>query len=179
MSAADHRNGDRLELGVVRCYRDLLKAMRAQVANLNINYATLDDLAGYTSTYSTKILAELPARHFTPQSLDAYLGALCIDLIAVHNPEKFAKLQEKYGNKLEQRQSPSLKPKRMRGNTVVIRFSQRRLKNMQRKGGRNSRKYLTPEAASELGKRASMARWHASESVEVGNAPHREAGPHG
>lgn len=163
MSAAT--TSERRELGTIRSYSDLLAAFRAQVANLNINYAMLDELAGYTSTYSTKVLAADPARHFSADLFNAYLEALCIDLVAYHNPKKHEKLREKFKHKLVERETLPAK----HSAAVVVKFSRRYLHRIAKKGGHNSRKYMSEEQATALARKASLARWHASESVALNN----------
>jgi hypothetical protein len=96
-------------------YDSLLAACRAQVARLGINYQILDIAAGFTDGYSTKLLAHSEysttggrrtKRHFSPQSFDAYVEALGVDLVMVENPEKVARLKAFCANKYLSREGP-------------------------------------------------------------------------
>jgi hypothetical protein len=89
-------------LARVQSYDDLLAACRQRVKALGVNYTIIDDLAGYGTGYLAKLLLHTDRnasgkrrtrRGFTPQSLDAYLAALGLDLVAVENPERVARLR--------------------------------------------------------------------------------------
>jgi hypothetical protein len=49
-------------------------AFRTRVAELGIPYETIDALAGWTSTYASKLLAEDPIKFMGPMSLDAMMA---------------------------------------------------------------------------------------------------------
>ena len=68
---------------------------------LNINYEILDQWAGFGIGYTSKLFAlseyssnggRRSKRHFVPESFDAYMEALGLELVAVENPDKVAKL---------------------------------------------------------------------------------------
>ena len=96
-------------------YETLLATCRAQVARLGINYEILDQVAGFGDGYSTKLFAHSEysinggrrsKRHFSPQSFDAYMEALGLDLVAVENPDKVARLKSFCENKYLAREGP-------------------------------------------------------------------------
>ena len=79
-------------IATISSYDDLLAACRRQVARLGLNYQILDQVAGYGDGYATKLLAHSEysttggrrtKRHFSPQSFDAYLAALGLELVAI------------------------------------------------------------------------------------------------
>jgi hypothetical protein len=85
------------------------------------------------------------------QSLGAVLGVGQCKLILV--PDE--KAEALYGPRLEKRNE-----RLVRGGTVHFQFSRRHMRKIQRTGGSNSRKYMSSEQASELGRRAAMVRWN-------------------
>ena len=102
-------------IATIQSYDDLLAACRRQVARLGINYQILDIAAGFGDGYSTKLFAlseysskggRRSKRHFSPESFDAYVEALGVDLVMVENPEKVAKLRSFCENKYLAREGP-------------------------------------------------------------------------
>ena len=81
----------------------MLAACRAQVQRLKLNYSILDQVAGFTDGYTSKLFAaseyssngwssvETPLQ---PEWFDAYVEALGVDLVMVENPEKVAETQK-------------------------------------------------------------------------------------
>jgi hypothetical protein len=65
-------------IAVVSDYLSLIAAFRARVAELGISYATLDELAGWTNSYATKVLGEEPQRHMGVMAFDAIAGATAV-----------------------------------------------------------------------------------------------------
>jgi hypothetical protein len=63
-------------LAVVRSYYDLIDALRKRVLDLGTDYEEVDRVAGYTDTYTSKLLAPRPSRNFGEVSLGSMLGAL-------------------------------------------------------------------------------------------------------
>lgn len=147
---------DERRIAIVQSASDLRAAMRAQVGSLNLTYAVLDQIAGYTDTYSTKMLAECAQRHFSEESFDAYLGALCIDLIAVHSPEKESRLRALLKKKLiADRERPMPAPGTHE--VLTFRISRRKLRRMARLGGKKRAEKMTPKQRSKSARKAAMA----------------------
>jgi hypothetical protein len=82
-------------VAVVSDYLSLIAAFRTRVAELGINYETLDALAGWTDTYSTKLLAEEPLKTFGPLSFDAMTGATAVQFLMVENPTQLERIKRR------------------------------------------------------------------------------------
>jgi hypothetical protein len=134
-------------------YSGFVDALRARVAELQVSGQTIDQIAGLPSGYTQKILGPKGVRKVGAKSLTDLCGALAIRLLMVEDKEALARI----ANRLERRDA-----KMVRGGTVHIELSRRFLRKIQRKGGKNSRKNMTPEEASELGRRAALVRWGSS-----------------
>ena len=102
-------------VATIQSYDDLLAACRRQVAALGINYTILDQVAGFTDGYSSKLLAHSEhcstggrrtKRHFSPESFDAYMAALGLKLVAVEDPDKVARLKSFCESKFLFREGP-------------------------------------------------------------------------
>jgi hypothetical protein len=96
------------QLATISSYEDLLALMRSRVPELGLNYAILAARTGFTDTYPTKVLGcggisrsydkngklrRSTQRGFSPPAFDAFVYALCFDLIAVENPQRVAELR--------------------------------------------------------------------------------------
>jgi hypothetical protein len=141
---------ERREIATVFDYDGLQKALRDRAAEINVSRALLDELSGLQNGYCGKALALRPLRRLGAVSLGPLLGALGLALVIIEHPDQMERISARWVKRDSQK---------VRAETVHIFFSMRRFRAMQRKGGQNSRKYMTPEQASELGRKAAMARW--------------------
>jgi hypothetical protein len=137
------------ELGVVTSYSDLHAIMRARANELAISRECLDELAGLHHGYSGKLLAPRPIRSLGDMSIRALLPALGIKLVAVADPEAL----ERISSRLVKRCAEKVRTAQCI--TITLSF----LHRIARRGGTNSRKYMSREQASELGRLAALARW--------------------
>jgi hypothetical protein len=140
--------GERV-LGEVHDYSDLTDIMRARSTELELSREALDARAGTQPGYSSKLLCPRPMRRASFDTLSYLLPALGIKLIAV------ADESVRHGDRAPGRHAA----------TVHFVFSARHMKQIQRKGGANSRKNLSKAKARALARRAARARWgngHAS-----------------
>ncbi len=141
-------------------YQGLLAICRARVVELNWNYTTLDVAAGYTESYSTKLLADNPQRHFSPESFDAYLGALCFDLVAIPNPEKLKKLQEKLKHKLVERKAPKYVLTAAQHSPIIFKLSRRHMKKIAKLSAAARMVKIPKKRRRQIARKAARARWH-------------------
>jgi hypothetical protein len=88
------------------------------------------------------------------------LPVLGLKLVVMVDEEKTAAVQARIRGSTRHQAS-------VRGKTVHIEFSWKRLKKMQRKGGTNSRARMSKKRASELGRLAALARWRKRASVSA------------
>ena len=156
-------------------YETLLAACRAQVQALNINYEILDQWAGFGIGYTSKLFAlseyssnggRRSKRHFSPESFDAYLTALGIELVAVENPDKVAKLRSFCENKYLAREGPV---RSVATDCLInLKVSRKFLKYIGRNGGlaraAKMRAIASAKARrSETNRRNALARWRRQE----------------
>jgi hypothetical protein len=74
-------------------YLGMIAAFRARVAERGISYETIDELAGWTSRYASKILGEEPLRHMGVMAFDAMLGVLALKIAVIPDPAKLEKIK--------------------------------------------------------------------------------------
>jgi hypothetical protein len=83
-------------LATIRCYNDLISALRARKDALGLADAVLDEVAGLTPGHTNKCLGPSRERGIGAATLEAYLMALAIDLHMVENAEKLARMLPHY-----------------------------------------------------------------------------------
>ena len=136
----------------ITSYEDLHRAMRQRANELGLSRESIDAIAGLQPGYASKLLSPRPIRKLGALSMPLILPALGIKLIAVVDEQKTAALQSRITTSTRRDSS-------VRGGTVHYEFSRRHLKKIQRKGGANSRAYMSEKRASEIGRLAARARW--------------------
>lgn len=150
-------------LGEAKSYDDLQPILRARADALGLSRVELDRIAGVPSGYSAKVLAEVPIRKLGPDTLGPMLGALGVKIMLVEDPEALAKFTAK-GDARDERYA---KNAALHSDSVEIKFGGRKFKRMQRKGGANSRKYMSKKKATRLARRANRMRWHKPKLIEL------------
>lgn len=83
------------QLAVVRSYAELHAAIRARVEELDVSRLCLDDAAGFTGGYASKLLAPRPTKLMGKMSLGIMLGALGLALVVVEDPVALARIKPK------------------------------------------------------------------------------------
>jgi hypothetical protein len=149
-------------LGEISSYEDLHRIMRARASELRLSRQSIDAVAGLTPGYASILLSPRPIKKLGSLSMALILPALGMKLIAIVDEQKTAALQARITTSTRREGS-------VRGGTVHYEFSRRHLKKIQRKGGSNSRAYMTKKRASEIGRRAARARWGAIETAPAEN----------
>jgi hypothetical protein len=66
----------------------------ARTAQLGISYETVDAIAGFTTRYTTKLLAEEPDRHMGVMAFDAMLHILAVKIVLIPDPEKLERVKK-------------------------------------------------------------------------------------
>lgn len=137
-------------------YLDLHAAARARAEQLNVSRETIDDVAGLTNGYASKLLALPPIKKFGPISLGPTMRALGLKMIVVDDPEALAKVEgrltpREHGDPRAKvgcenvNQAPELL-KLLQGE-----LGRRRIRRINQK--------LTPSERQERARRAARARW--------------------
>lgn len=80
-------------IAVARDYRELVAALRSWVVELGTSGETIDHVAGIATRYTSKLLAPLPIKHLSHQTMGPVLGALGLKLIVAVDEEILAKMR--------------------------------------------------------------------------------------
>lgn len=147
----------------IRSYDDLQAVLRAVAEERQISREELDNLAGLPRGYASKVLAAVPMRRLGPDTLGPMLGALGVMLVPMTDPEAKARFTERADKRTEFR----AKNASMHSGTVHVKISVRKLRQNQRKGGTNSRKFVSRKKARKLARRAAWMRWERRRLIEL------------
>jgi hypothetical protein len=146
-------------------YLELIAGFRARQAELGIPYETLDALAGWTTRYASKVLAEEPSRHLGVMAFDALLVVLGLKLVLIHDPEKLEKIRKHY---VSQAPYACHWQSRLR---CAADYAATLAAN--REPGRSrARRKASERELSAIGRKAAKARW-SRPKLEVKSAPER------
>jgi hypothetical protein len=77
---------------LIRSLPDLIDEIRARRDELQITHECIDDVAGLSSGYASKLLAPDPIKHLGPMSFEAVLGALGVALVLVEDSAQVARV---------------------------------------------------------------------------------------
>lgn len=153
-------------LGTIRSYDDLLAALRARVVGLGTNYDAVDVVAGFTVTYTSKLLAPLHVRTLSPMAFDALLGTLGLELIVAENTKAIKKVRDRLAHRkmaASMLTADAHKP-------IIIKISKRRMKRLSTLAAKARRKIPRRKRAS-IASKAARARWHKPKLIEIAPAP--------
>jgi hypothetical protein len=147
-------------LAVIANYVDLVDALRARAAALNLSFEMLDSLSGLADHYTVKVLPPRPQssmRTLGKASLGCVLGALGTELLLVENPAAMIKLSDRL-SRLGRRNlaqvrngKPSGTPKKWLRASYFSALGKR--------GGRARFNAMSQADKSRLGKVGARARW--------------------
>jgi hypothetical protein len=147
-------------LARIENYDDLVDALRARAAALNLSRETLDHVAGLERGYCSKLLTphpQLSMRTLGKLSLGCVLGALGTEFLLIENPAAMIKLSDRlarlgHRNMAQVRNGkPSGTPKKW------LRASYFRA--LGKRGGRARFNAMSQAEKSRLGKIGARARW--------------------
>jgi hypothetical protein len=126
-------------------------ALRARAEVVNVSRLELDRHAGLASGYSGKVLSPMPVKRLTVETACQLAAALGCDLALIENPERLERIKTR---------SPQREPGHAKhAGAVQFQFSFRYLRQIAKKGGQNSRAYMSRREAKILARKASAARW--------------------
>jgi hypothetical protein len=91
-------------------YDTMVAAFRARVAELKVAGETLDDVSGLAKGYVQKLVGIHPVKRIGHISFGPLIGALCVKLIMVEDPEAVLR----YGRQLTKRYEPAVRWQWMR-----------------------------------------------------------------
>jgi hypothetical protein len=108
------------------------------------------EVIGLPARFLSKILSLNPGRHLTALTLGPVLQGFGVKLLMVDDEEALARFE----HRIKRRD-----PKVVRSVAVHFQITSRHVRRIGAKGGANSRKYMTRRQASQLGRKAALARW--------------------
>jgi hypothetical protein len=165
-TATETTNAPRV-IGTATNYLELISTFRARMAELGITYSTLDEIAGWTDSYSTKVLGEEPLRHLGVMAFDAMINALALKVVVVDDPQKLEKIK-KHRHFVPRRH-------RMRATGsqgyVALRVTRPHLQEIASAGGRARAAKLSARKLRAIGRKGAEARWKKPKLVEIKPAP--------
>jgi len=139
-------------LATVTDYAGMLAALRDRADELRLSREAIDQVAGLPSGYSGKILGIGQVRRLNLISLGPVLGALGVKLVMVVDGAAL----KQFGSRSAKRHENRVR------HGVLTQLMMRNRKDfslMGKVGGANSRRYMSAEQASKLGRKAIKARW--------------------
>jgi hypothetical protein len=81
---------------VITSLTELLAALRDRRDELNIPHEIIDDIAGFQSGYTSKLLAPRPSKNLGYMSLGAVMGALGVGLVLVEDSARRALVEGRW-----------------------------------------------------------------------------------
>jgi hypothetical protein len=143
---------------IIKNEDQLLAAIRARCAELQITYETLDVVAMLPDGYASKLLCDHPVKHMGALTMWSILGTLGYRIGLVHDEELLARFCDKLVARKCPPQSTGSKGR------VKFNFTHRFLRKIGRLGGQRSgqvrrARACAKQAVSEMKRRAALARW--------------------
>jgi hypothetical protein len=139
-------------LGEVRSYEDLHRIMRERANELKLSRNSIDAISGLQPGYAAKLLSPRPIKKLGALSMSLVLPVLGIKVVVMLDEQKTRDLQGRITNS-------TMQDPHMRSAATHFSLSHKFLRKIGRKGGIARRAKISSERASELGRRAALARW--------------------
>lgn len=151
------------------CAREVIEAARARIVELNLSYESVDELAGFTTRYVSKIMSG--KRTLTLPTMFALLGALALEPVLTPNARRVAVLQGFSAWKAVQRRGRQYRPRAMRNDVPhpvkKIEFSPDYMRFLATLGHKSPK--WTKAKRRRQARQAAVARWARRERIqEVG-----------
>jgi hypothetical protein len=132
-------------------HNQLLAAIRRRVDELEINLATLEDIAGLQPNYATKVLGDPPPKRACPFTTFLMLQALGLDVQLVENRQAMERLRPRYAKRKLKR--------KIRTAMRMVELPPDFYKRISGLAADARRRKISPERRSELARVAAEARW--------------------
>jgi hypothetical protein len=135
-------------IGTFSDYNELITALRARAAELNLSGQTIDAVSGLPERYAAKLLGPHQIRRLGATSLGPFFGALAVRAVLLEDRAALAKLRKTTPRNLSYvRAAPSI--------VLTVRF----FKKIGRLGARARVDNSTKEQRREWARHAALARW--------------------
>jgi hypothetical protein len=137
-------------LADVSSYEQMLAALRARVAELQISGARFDEYVGLPRGYLSKLVGANPVRKLGMTSFAPVLAGLGLRLLVIEDPDATDRLK----NRLLPRNENYV-----RGGVTYLALTTRFMQKIGRKGAQARVDNSTKEQRREWARRAAIARW--------------------
>ena len=137
-------------LGEFSDYDELISALRARAAELNLSGQSIDTVSGLADRYAAKLLGPQQIRRLGATSFGPFFGALAVRGVLVEDKAALARLRSRTTPRDE---------RYVRNAVVHLQLTTQFLQKIGRIGGENSRKYLGKRLVKQLARKAAAARW--------------------
>jgi general stress protein YciG len=154
-------------LATCRNYGELICALRDRILALNTTTLAVDHASGLPDGYTSKLFADAPIRSLGRTSLGPLLATLGVQIVLVMAPNAAQITKRLEARKFRPVQSAALH----------IKLTRKFMREIGRKGGLNSRKYLGKRKAQRASRVGARARW--SKTRPVQNTEHQKCEDHG
>jgi hypothetical protein len=84
------------QIAVVRSYDELLGALRARAADLNVSRLVFDEISGLQGGYVSKLLSPVPVKGLGRTSMGLLLSAMGLALVVIEDTETLAKIAKRH-----------------------------------------------------------------------------------
>jgi hypothetical protein len=143
-------------------YDELIDALRARAAELNLSGEQIDGVSGLPARYTQKLLGPGAVRRLGVTSLGPFLGALAVRCLIVEDKAALERLLRQTTPRKSQYARPG-----MHAGSVHVLLTSRFMREIRRRGGLNSRKNLGKRLRRALARKAANARWEKVRALEA------------
>lgn len=147
---------------IVRDPLELVQALRQRADELDIPREAIDDLAGLTPGYASKLLATPPIKGIGPITLFALLGALGYSLALVVDEQRMVRIDRIHRTGYKRR--PFAQEWR---NAKALSMMLEMAKTYGKIGAIERMKKVPPEKRSRIARKAAKARWRKPKIIEI------------
>ena len=136
-------------IGEFSDYNEMISALRARAAELNLSGETIDTVSGLASRYASKLLGPTQIRRLGVVSLGPFFGALAVRGVLVEDKAAVVRLRSRTAPRNESyvRSAPSI--------ILTVRF----FKKIGRLGAQARIDNSTKAQRREWARKAAIARW--------------------
>lgn len=156
-------SGEERTIAVARHYAEVVAACRKRLAELEITHETLDAIAGLQSGYAGKLLCEPPIKRMGPLTMFLVFEALGMQVAFQEDTAALGRVKTRLVRRMFAR--------RIHGRSVhkpmTIVLQPDILAKGRRRGGENSRKYMSRRQAKRLAREAARIRWSKARAADT------------
>jgi hypothetical protein len=146
-------------------YTAMQEIFRRRAEQLELSRQTIDKLANFTPGLASKILAPTPIKRLGYEHLGPLCAALAVAWLPIEDAQSLAEIELRISRGDVEKSNPNLAK---HAGTVQFKFSRRHMREIQKKGGQNSRKYISKKRASKIGRKAARKRWYGAHAARGG-----------